>query len=194
MSPRKRSHPDDEHNESDPAELGCAANLRDEVMGTATCPQMHQSLESALPQFGSDSSRLTSPALSTSGFDIGDTSTPPVQAQQSTPTQPAKRRKLTFAEKESMKIEKELREKQKAEQKAKKEDEKRTKEEEKKRREEEAKEEKRKKEEEREEKRRIKELEKATKDDEKRRKEEEKAKKEKVNAPRIDMINLADMS
>ena len=114
---------------------------------------------------------------------------------------PAKRRKLTFAEKEAQKIEKahkELRKKEelarKEEEKAKKEEEKVRKEQEKKAREEEkrAKEElkeneRKKREEEKEEKRKVKEAEKVAKDEEKKRKdaekkvkEDEKSKKERV--------------
>ncbi|MCJ1310423.1 hypothetical protein MMC25_004087 [Agyrium rufum] len=87
---------------------------------------------------------------------------------------PAKRRKLTFAEKEVLRIEKAHKEQLKAAEKARKEEEKKAKDEERKIKDEE----KRKKEEEKEEKRKVKEVEKAVKDDERKKKEAEKAAKE----------------
>ena len=97
----------------------------------------------------------------------------------------SKRRKLTLAEKEALKIEKAHKELQKKEEAARKEEEKVKKEEEKKAREEEkrAKEElkeaeRKKREEEKEEKRKAKEVEKAAKEEEKRKKDAEKAAKE----------------
>ena len=115
-------------------------------------------------------------------------------------TNPAKRRKLTFAEKEAQKIEKAHKELQKKEGLAKKEEEKAKKEQEKKAREEEKRvkeelkeSERKKKVEEKEEKRKAKEAEKAAKDDEKKKKdaekkakEDEKSKKERVSIlPRL---------
>lgn len=162
ISPRKRPHPDNDVGVNNQDEAACATPQSGAGGHASGDLQLQQSIEVASQRCSSETSRLTSPPLSSSGSNSGDTAVLPTQTQQATPTQPAKRRKLTFAEKESMKIEKELREKQKAEGKAKKDEEKRVKEEEK------------------EEKKRIKELEKSAKEEEKRRKEEEKAKKEKV--------------
>ncbi|MCJ1246771.1 hypothetical protein MMC30_003980 [Trapelia coarctata] len=121
-------------------------------------------------------SRDTSPLSSTrSSVTRENSASPAVLPTQSTGDQqppPSKRRKLTFAEKEVLRIEKQYKDQQKAEEKARKEEEKRIKEEER-----------RIKEEEREEKKRLRDAEKQAKDEEKRKrekaKEEEKAKKEK---------------
>lgn len=181
ISPRKRPHPDNDVGVNNQDEAPCAIPQSGAgVYASGDHLQLQQSIEVASQRCSSETSRLTSPPLSSNGSNIGDTAVLPTQTQQATPTQSAKRRKLTFAEKESMKIEKELREKQKAEEKAKKDEEKRVKEEERKRKEEEGREEKRKREEEKEEKKRIKELEKSAKEEEKRRKEGEKVKKEKA--------------
>lgn len=185
LSPRKRAHPDNEDADHAQNETACAISESRDDVNASVCPRLQQSTEVAPHSCSSETSRLTSPPVSSNGSNIGDTAVLSTQAQHATPSQPAKRRKLTFAEKESMKIEKELKDKQKTEEKAKKDDEKRVKEEEKKRKEEEAREEKRKKEEGREEKKRIKDLEKSAKEEEKRRREEEKAKKEKVCMQRL---------
>lgn len=100
---------------------------------------------------------------------------------------PPKRRKLTFAEKEVLRIEKQFKDQQKADEKARREEERRIKEEERRTKEEDIKEAKRKREEEREQKKRLRDAEKQARDEEKRKrdaekkaKEDEKAKKEKV--------------
>lgn len=103
----------------------------------------------------------------------------------STNTSPAKRRKLTLAEKAQSKQEKEAKEKERAEQKAKRAEEKRLKEEEKRAKEEENKvkdEERRKKNEEKEARKRERDLEKQAKEEERRRLDEEKTKKERVSS------------
>lgn len=179
-NPRKRSHPDTDASDGTHAPLKCAVALTDDSIDASLYPQIQQGKEHGLLTISSGTSRLTSPALSSNGSVIGDNPISSTLGAQSMPSTPAKKRKLTFAEKEAKKVEKELKDKQKSEEKAKKEDTKRVKEEERKRKEDEAKEEKRKKEEEREDKKRTKELERAAKDEDKRRKEEEKAKKEKV--------------
>lgn len=180
VSPQKRPHPDSEDGDYAEEETACTTVPNGDHIQTSGLLQLQQSIEVGPRSCSSVTSRLTSPPLSSNGSNIGETTVLSAQAQHATPAQPAKRRKLTFAEKESLKVEKELKDKLKAEEKAKREDEKRVKDEEKKRKEEEVREERRKKEEEREEKKRIKELEKSSKEEEKRRKEDEKAKKEKV--------------
>ena len=132
-------------------------------------------------------SRETTPLPSTgSSINRENSGAPPTNNDQ-TPN-PAKRRKLTFAEKEIQRIEKQYRDQQKVEEKARKDEEKRVREEERRIKDDEMKEAKRKKEEEREEKRKLRDAEKQTKDEEKRKrdaekkaKEDEKAKKEKVS-------------
>lgn len=103
----------------------------------------------------------------------------------STDTSPAKRRKLTVAERERRKQEKEAKEKERTEQKAKREEEKRLKEEEKRAKEEENKlkdEERRKRNEAKEAKKRERDLEKQAKEEEKRKLDEEKTKKQRVSS------------
>ena len=185
MSPRKRPHGDCEAGDYAPGDTACVRVLNDDAVNALGDPHLERSIEVDLHRCSSDTSRLTSPPLSSNGSNIGESLVSASLAQQAAPTQPVKRRKLTFAEKESVKIEKELKEKQKAEEKAKKDDEKRVKDEEKKRKEEETREEKRRREEEREENKRIKDLEKSVKEEEKRRRDEEKAKKEKVRIQRV---------
>lgn len=180
ISPRKRAHPDSEVGDYAQEESACAKALDGEYMDVSDFPQDQQRIEVYPHSCTSETSRLTSPPLSSNGAKVDETAASSAQVQHATTTQPTKRRKLTFAEKESLMIEREVKDKQKAEEKARKDDEKRSKEEQKKRKEEEARDERRKKEEEREEKKRIKELEKSVKEEEKRRKEDEKTKKEKV--------------
>jgi len=191
VSSRKRPHPDSENGDHIEEETACTTIPNGDLMYTSGIRQLQQSIEVAPRSCSSDTSRLTSPPLSSNGSNVGETTVLSAQDQHATHAQPAKRRKLSFAEKESLKVEKELKEKQKAEEKAKKEDEKRVKDEEKKRKEEEVREERRKKEEEREEKKRIKELETSAKEEEKRRKEDEKAKKEKVRMHEYYIISRA---
>jgi len=126
-------------------------------------------------------SRETSPLSSImSSLTRENSASPTVQPNESTTNQqppPPKRRKLTFAEKEVLRIEKQHKDQQKAEERARKEEEKRVKEEER-----------RVKEQEREEKKRLRDTEKQARDEEKQKrdaekkaKEEERAKKEKVS-------------
>lgn len=179
-NPRKRSHPDDDMSEVAQATIeGATALTNDRIDGSIDL-QVHCNKGGSIPPAGSESSRLTSPAPSSNGSVIGDTPALSTLSAQPIISTPAKKRKLTFAEKEAKKVEKELKDKRKAEEKARKDEGKRMNEEEKKRKEDEVKEEKRKREEEKEMKKRTKELEKAAKDEDKKRKEEEKAKKEKV--------------
>ncbi|KAI9878280.1 MAG: hypothetical protein M1830_001380 [Pleopsidium flavum] len=178
-NPRKRSYHDADGSDGSHTALKGAVGLTEESHDPPFYPQMQQGKEHSLPPTSSGTSRLTSPALSSNGSVFGDAPIPSPLAAQPIPSTAAKKRKLTFTEKEAKKVEKELKEKQKAEEKARKEAEKKTKEEERKRKEGEVKDEKRQKEEEREDKKRTKELEKAAREEDKRRKEEEKAKKEK---------------
>ncbi len=191
ISPRKRAHPDSEVGDLAQEESACAIALDGEYMDVSDLPQQQQRIEVNPHSCSSETSRLTSPPLSSNGSKVDETAASSAPIQHATSTQPAKRRKLTFAEKESLMIERELKDKQKAEEKARKDDEKRVKEEQKKQKEEEARDERRKKEEEREEKKRIKELEKSVKEEEKRKKEDEKAKKEKVRMHEYYMISRA---
>lgn len=126
-------------------------------------------------------SRETSPLSSVmSSLTRENSALPAVQPDESTANQqpsPPKRRKLTFAEKEVLRIEKQYKDQQKADERARKEEGKRVKEEER-----------RVKEQEREEKKRLRDAEKQAREEEKqkrdaerRAKEEEKAKKEKVS-------------
>lgn len=133
------------------------------------------------PLLPDGASRQPSPALSSISTLTSIEATPPPfgldeTSQSGLGIPPAKRRKLTFAEREVRKAEKAEKERVKVEQKTKKEEEKQAKDEEQKL-----------KNEAKEEKRRQRELEKQQKEqekeDEKRRKEEEKVKKEKVNVP-----------
>ena len=139
-----------------------------------------------------DRSQNAPPSSSRGSSPLSSTATLPSSTPEKTtniqlgpPTEgpPTKKRKLTFEEKETLRIEKQFKDLQKAEEKARKEAEKRQKEEQK-RVEIEAKEEKRKiQEEEREKKRKAKEAEKAEKEENKRRKDAEKEKKDKVGFP-----------
>ena len=146
-------------------------------------------MANAIPTSMLVESRETSPLSSTmSSLSRENSVSPGVQPTQSTENQhppPSKRRKLTFAQEEVLRIEKQFKAQQKAEEKARKEEERRVKEEERRIKEEESKEAKRKREEEREEKKRLRDPDKQAKDEEKRKrekaKEEEKAKKEKVS-------------
>ena len=127
------------------------------------------------------SSRASSLTASNTDSLLREVSIPPTAPNQPA-TSPPKRRKLTFAEKESKRLEKEAKDLKKAQEKAKKDEEKRLKDEE-------AKEQKRKKEEEKDERRKIREAEKQVKEEERKRKEaerkareEEKTKKDKVSS------------
>ena len=133
-------------------------------------------------------SRETSPLSSTATSTTRENSAAPVISVSATTNKASKRRKLTFTEKEVLRVEKQLKEQQKAEEKARKDEEKRVKEEERRVREEEVKEAKRKRDEEREEKRKLREAENQVKAEEKHKreaekkaKEDEKARKEKVS-------------
>ena len=154
-----------------------------------------------LPPSTPGRSRANSPARNPPGSTAGDVPS----ALRSTPTAPTesapKKRKLTFAEKETKRIEKEAKDRHKAEEKARKELEKQEKELERRRKEEETKEEKRRKEEERDEKRRAKEAEKQLKEEEKKQKEvekkakeDEKHKKDKVSMPLAHFSEASIMS
>ena len=184
LSSRKRAHPDSEAADHVREGTACAIPISQagddvNVSGDA---QLQPSVEGGAHRCSSETSRLTSPPLSSNGSNVGDPPVPATHARQTSPAQPAKRRKMTFAEKERVKIEKELKEKQKAGEKATKDEEKGVREGEKRRKEEEGKEEKRKREEEKEEKKRARELEKSAKEEEKRKKDEEKAKKDEEKA------------
>ena len=159
-----------------PADIGLPFSSSHSLPGLPTPPSPHDQLGSA------PSSRLTSPAPSSSAVsisaDVLATSNPinkPALA-----SQPNKKRKLTFAEKEAKRTEKEAKDREKAEEKARKDDEKRVKDEEKRRKKEEEEEKKRIKEVELAEKKQAKDAEKQAKEEEKRRKEEEKNKKARV--------------
>ena len=158
-------------------------------MTSDAVPPGTDSMADAVPTSMLVESRETSPLSSTmSSLSRENSVSPAVQLTQSTENQqppPSKRRKLTFAQKEVLRIEKQFKDQQKAEEKARKDEERRVKEEERRIKEEESKEAKRKREEEREEKKRMRDADKQAKDEEKRKrekaKEEEKAKKEKVS-------------
>ncbi|MCJ1285461.1 hypothetical protein MMC26_004801 [Xylographa opegraphella] len=119
-------------------------------------------------------SRETSPLSSTATSTTRENSAVPVVSTVTTTVTTSKKRKLTFAGREVIRIEKQYKEQQKAEEKARKDEEKRAKEEERRIKEEEAKETKRKREEEREEKRKLREAENQLKNEEKRKREAEK--------------------
>jgi chromatin assembly factor 1 subunit A len=132
-------------------------------IGTATSSNRGQSPMLGVPP---SSTNLTSP--SPSAFAALNGNAPP----------PAKKAKLTFAEKEARRIEKEFKDQQKAEEKARKEAERAAHAEEKARKEAEKEAERKKKEEEREAKRAAQEAEKTAKEEKRRKKEEEKQKAE----------------
>jgi chromatin assembly factor 1 subunit A len=132
-------------------------------IGTATSSNRGQSPLLGVPP---SSTNLTSP--SPSAFAALNGNAPP----------PAKKAKLTFAEKEARRIEKEFKDQQKAEEKARKEAERAAHAEEKARKEAEKEAERKKKDEEREAKRAAQEAEKAAKEEKRRKKEEEKLKVE----------------
>ena len=133
-----------------------------------------------------DRSRQSSPAAS-SVLSSAPTSTSNANANPCSDAgaPPAKKRKLTFAEREVEKAvkrrEKEEKERQKAEEKSRKEEEKRKRDEEKRQKQEEKEEEKRQKELEKAEKQKAKDAEKHAKEDKKRKDDEEKQKKERVS-------------
>ena len=140
-------------------------------------------------------SRQASPALSTTSSSLTDlTDLTGDASKASLSAGPAKRRKLTFAEREVERAvrqqEKEAREIQKAEDKARREEEKQLKDEAKRRREEEKEASRRERELEKAEKQKVKDAEKQAKDDEKRKKEEEKQKKQRVSLSAQYLIRL----
>jgi chromatin assembly factor 1 subunit A len=173
---RKRSH--------DGTVLPSAQNeVHDAIRGT---PSPAKCSGTPPPTIGLDRSRQASPAGSTTGSSLTELTDLTGEASKpSLPVAPAKKRKLTFAEREVEKAvrkqEKETREKQKAEDKARREEEKRLKDEEKRKREEEKEATRRERELEKAEKQKVKDAEKRAKEDEKRKKEEDKEKKERVS-------------
>ncbi|KAK3707622.1 hypothetical protein LTR37_011970 [Vermiconidia calcicola] len=164
---KKRAAPHDDSPEKKPL------NLKGTQFVMPTPPDTDQSSNASPTCTNNDAARQASPAPSSSALssvelvssnELHNTSTTPGLASTTAPSgsdpRPAKRRKLTVAEKDQQKKEKEAKDAEKAEQKAKREEEKRTKDEEK-----------RKKAEEREAKKREKDLEEERKAQEKLKKE-----------------------
>ncbi|MCJ1382006.1 hypothetical protein MMC17_005118 [Xylographa soralifera] len=166
-----------------------ATGLQDSVEGTSEtfmCAHPHTSFSNVQSQPGvcnvvdilGEISRETSPLSSTATSTTRENSAAPAVSTVTTTSSTSKRRKLTFAEKEVVRIEKQYKEQQKAKEKARKDEEKRAKEEERRIKEEETKEAKRKRDEEREEKRKLREAEIELKTEEKRKREAEKKAKD----------------
>ncbi|MCJ1437583.1 hypothetical protein MMC27_006970 [Xylographa pallens] len=166
-----------------------ATSLQDSIesnMQTSICAQLSTSLSDVQSQPGvcdvvndlGAISRETSPLSSTATSTTRENSTAPAVSTVTTTTYSSKRRKLTFAEKEVIRIEKQYKEQQKAEEKARKDEDKRAKEEERRIKEEEMKEAKRKRDEGRQEKRKLREAENQLKTEEKRKREAEKKAKD----------------
>ena len=123
-------------------------------------------------------SRANSPARNTPGSTVEDYSSTLQPIPTISTESASKKRKLTFAEKESKRLEKEAKDRLKAEEKARKEAEKQEKEVEKRKTEEKNKEEKRRKDEEKEEKQKAKDAERRSREEERKQKEAEKKAKE----------------
>ncbi|MCJ1393000.1 hypothetical protein MMC18_005872 [Xylographa bjoerkii] len=136
-------------------------------------PVVHDSLN-----FPEGISRETSPLSSTATSTTRENSVIPAVSTGTTTSIASKRRKLNFAEKEVLRIEKQYKDQQKAEEKARKDEEKRAREEERRVKEEEMREAKRKRDEEREEKRKLREAENQVKAEEKRKREAERKAKD----------------
>ncbi|KAA6413209.1 MAG: hypothetical protein FRX48_02953 [Lasallia pustulata] len=175
--PLKRPYSEVDLDDDRQAPQGSPSPARGDPKQLLLPPNIHSgdcSLLSSTP----DRSRAISPAANTPGSTAGDRPSTlqsgPVSFTHSAP----KKQKLTFAEKESRRLEKEAKDRLKAEEKTRKEAEKQEKEAERRKREEEIKEQKRRKEEEKDEKRRAKEAEKQLKEEEKKQKDAEKKAKE----------------
>ncbi|MCJ1401457.1 hypothetical protein MMC11_004670 [Xylographa trunciseda] len=166
-----------------------ATSLQDSIEGhpeNITCAQANTLLPDNQAQLGGYDmvdtlgavSRETSPLSSTATSTTRENSVALAPSTGLTTSNTSKRRKLTFAEKEVLRIEKQYKDQQKFEEKARKDEEKRVKEEERRIKEEEMKEAKRKRDEEREEKRKLREAENSVKAEEKRKREAEKKAKD----------------